>query len=247
MPPLTRVSVTLEVLVSAPVGEAMLVDHFPAGWTVIEAAGGSIDPAAHTVRWALGDVGQQASRSYTVLSPARTVPPTKYFFTLVLLAGETQISQGDPYRVIVTDPTFTTATSPVSVANTTLDGSDASVGGTTDAWVSTNDVESGGWHLTVSATDFVNDSDSGKKIPVGGFSIKLDDANVVTISGNTKPSSTATTSIALSTAPLKIASAASGQGIGQYEITPDFTLNVPAETFAGSYTAPVTVDMVTGP
>ncbi len=247
MPPLTTVSVALEVLVSAPVGEAILVDHFPAGWTVIEALGGSIDPVTRTVRWALGDVSQQASRTYIVMSPQRTVPPTKYFFATVLLSGETQISRDDPYMVLVSDPTFTTATSSITFANRNLDGGDGSVAGATGAWVSTNDTESGGWNLTVSSTDFENDSDPSRKISVGGFSIKLDDANVVTISGNTKPSSTATAWIALSGTPLKIASAAVGQGIGQYDITPDFTLNVPAETFAGSYTGTVTIDMVTGP
>ncbi|GAG22669.1 unnamed protein product, partial [marine sediment metagenome] len=56
-----------------------------------------------------------------------------------------------------------------------------------------------------------------------------------------------TTFTALSGTPLKIASAAAGDGRGVYDLTPDFRLTVPAESYAGSYTATVTVDTIKGP
>jgi hypothetical protein len=61
------------------------------------------------------------------------------------------------------------------------------------------------------------------------------------------PVSTRTSFAALSGSPLKIASAASGEGDGVYDLSPDFQLTVPAETCTGSYTATVTVDVTVGP
>ena len=37
------------------------------------------------------------------------------------------------------------------------------------------------------------------------------------------------------------------QGMGQYAFSPDFQLDVPASTFAGTYTATITVDIVSSP
>ncbi len=59
--------------------------------------------------------------------------------------------------------------------------------------------------------------------------------------------STQTTLATLSGSPLKIASAASGEGDGVYDLTPDFRLTVPAETYTGSYTATLTVAISAGP
>jgi hypothetical protein len=61
------------------------------------------------------------------------------------------------------------------------------------------------------------------------------------------PSSNQTTYTSLSESPLKLASAASGEGDGVYDLTPDFQLSIPAETFTGSYSATVTVAVATGP
>jgi len=52
---------------------------------------------------------------------------------------------------------------------------------------------------------------------------------------------------ALSGTALKIASVAVGEGNGVYDMTPDFRLTVPAETYAGDYAATVIVDISAGP
>lgn len=87
-----------------------------------------------------------------------------------------------------------------------------------------------------------------KTIAVSNFQIRLSDGNIVLVSGDTnKPVSTQTTFASLSGTPLKIASAAVAEGDGVYDLTPDFRLTVPAETYIGSYEATVTVTVSVGP
>ena len=106
--------------------------------------------------------------------------------------------------------------------------------------------ESGGWKVTVASTDF--SSAESKTIAVSDLEIRLLDANIVRVSGDINgPVSTQTTFAALSGTALKIASAAVGDGDGVYDVTPAFRLTVPAETYAGSYTATVTIAISAGP
>lgn len=140
--------------------------------------------------------------------------------------------------------TITTAT--ITFPEVTLGGSDQTVDGSTSAWQADAAGESGGWNVTVSSTDFTN-GDS-QTIAVSNFQVRLLDANIVWISGDVNgPVSTQATFTALSGTPLKIASAAVGDGNGVYDLTPDFRLTVPAESYVGSYTATVTVDITSGP
>lgn len=137
-------------------------------------------------------------------------------------------------------------TAAITFPEVTLGGSDQSVDGSTSAWRADAAGESGGWNVTVSSTDFSNAE--SKTIAVSNFEIRLLDANIVRVSGDPNgPASTQTTFAALSGTPLKIASAAVGDGDGVYDLTPDFRLTVPAESYAGSYTATVTVDIISGP
>ena len=137
-------------------------------------------------------------------------------------------------------------TAAITFPEVTLGGSDQTVDGSTSAWRADATGESGGWNVTVSSTDFGN-GDS-QTIAVSNFDIRLLDANIVRVSGDSNgPVSTQTTFAALSGTPLKIASAAVGDGDGVYDLTPDFRLTVPAESYAGSYTATVTVDITSGP
>jgi hypothetical protein len=129
----------------------------------------------------------------------------------------------------------------------TLDGDPHTVDGSTSAWRADAAGETGGWNVTVSSTDF--DNGSGKTIAVSNFKIRLLDANIVWVSGDdiNMPVSTQTTFTSLGGTGLKIASAAVGDGNGVYDMTPDFRLTVPAETYLGSYSATVTVSISAGP
>ena len=135
----------------------------------------------------------------------------------------------------------------ISFPGVTLDGDPHTVDGSTSAWRADAVGETGGWNVTVSSTDF--DNGSGKTIAVSNFQIRLLDANIAWVSGDdiNMPVSTQTTFTALSGTGLKIASAAVGDGNGVYDLTPDFRLTVPADTFAGDYTATATVDISAGP
>ena len=137
-------------------------------------------------------------------------------------------------------------TAAISFPNVTLDGDPHTVDGSTSAWRAAAVGENGGWNVTVASTDF--DNGSGKTVDVSNFEIRLLDTNIVWVSGDIdEPTSTQTTFTALSGTALKIASAADGDGNGVYDMTPDFRLTVPAETYAGNYTATVTVSISVGP
>jgi hypothetical protein len=140
---------------------------------------------------------------------------------------------------------ITTAT--ITFPEVTLDGTDQTIDGSTSAWQADATGEIGGWNVSVSSTDF--DNGAGKTIAISNFEIQLLDSNIVWVAGDSVnlPISTQTTYAALSGSALKIASAASGEGNGVYDMTPDFRLSVPAETWVGDYTATLTVSIVAGP
>jgi len=100
-----------------------------------------------------------------------------------------------------------------------------------------------GWNVTIASTNFTG----AGTIPVANFKCKQDQADIVTISGNTAPNSMVASFQSLSGTPLKLLQATGGGGMGTYDYTPDFQLTVPASTAAGSYTANVTVSINSGP
>ena len=137
-------------------------------------------------------------------------------------------------------------TAAITLPGVTLDGTDNTVDGSTSAWRADATGESGGWNVTVASTDF--SSAESKTIPVVKFKIRMQDANIEWVSGDTnKPVSTQPGFTSLSGTALMIASAVVGEGDGVYDLTPEFRLTVPAETYTGSYTATVTVAISAGP
>ena len=140
---------------------------------------------------------------------------------------------------------LTVTTAAVTFPAVTLDGTAQTVSGSTSAWRVDASGETGGWNLTVASTDFTAAS---KTIAVSNFTTRLLNSDIVVVSGDpTGPASTQTTFTSLSGTPLKIASAAVGDGDGVYDLTPGFELIVPAETYTGNYSATLTVDVVVGP
>ena len=140
---------------------------------------------------------------------------------------------------------LTVTTAAVTFPAVTLDGTPQTVSGSTSAWRVDATGETGGWNLTVVSTDFTA---ATRTIAVSNFTIRLLNSDIVVVPGDlTGPTSTQTTFTSLSGAPLKIASAAVGDGDGVYDLTPGFELTVPAETYAGDYSATLTVDVAVGP
>ncbi|MBI5290156.1 MAG: WxL domain-containing protein [Chloroflexi bacterium] len=125
-----------------------------------------------------------------------------------------------------------------------LSGADQTVLAAAAAWQAKDARGTGdGWNVTIASTNFTGAGTIG----VANFKCKQDQADIVTVSGNTAPNSMVTTFQSLSGTPLKLLQATGGAGMGTYDYTPDFQLTVPASTAAGSYTANVTVSINSGP
>jgi hypothetical protein len=142
---------------------------------------------------------------------------------------------------------ITISTVPITFPFTTLNGTDVTANTSGSTWQADGEGNPAPWHINVSSTDFTNAA--SKTIAVSNFEIRLLDANIVAVTGppNPKPSSTQTSFTPLSGTELKIATANAAQAVNLYDLTPDFRLTVPAETYTGDYSATVTITIVAGP
>ena len=133
----------------------------------------------------------------------------------------------------------------VTFSSVTLDGAPQLVAWSTNVWRVDANGETGGWNLTVAFTEFVAGS---RTIAVSNITTRLLDSDIVVVSGDTNgPVSTQTAFVPLSSTPLKIAAAATEDRNGVYDPTPGFELTIPAETYAGAYSATLTIDVAVGP
>ncbi len=112
--------------------------------------------------------------------------------------------------------------------------------------------------MTVTPTDVTGGTISiaqttkGKGIDISEsdqeFQIQLTEPNITYTEGNTKPVSSVTALTPISSiTPAKFIAAAVDTGMGTYTLAPNFLLEIPAETYAGDYTATFTVAIVSGP
>ncbi len=138
------------------------------------------------------------------------------------------------------------ATNPIAFGSVSLSGTDLTLDTQPAAWSATDARGSGaGWNVTLTSTDFTS---AGGTIAVANFKMRLVDANVVTVSGNTAPTSQTTGWQPLhNSIPLPLLSAALNAGRGTYDFTPDARLIVSAETAPGVYEAFMTVSVNSGP
>jgi hypothetical protein len=148
--------------------------------------------------------------------------------------------------VTISGGTLSVTAQSIGFGTVTLNGTDQTVfDGDATLWQAKDPTGTGsGWHVTIAAADF---SDGTHTIAASNFKAKLADATILTVAGNTAPASSLTAYTALSTTPQTFLSAAANQGMGTYTFVPDFSLDVAAETFAGTYTSTVTVAIVAGP
>ena len=103
-PPREWVEVTVFVETSDPIDDAVLSDIYPEGWIVADAGGGTVYGNQRTITWDIGELIGSASRTYTVLSPEKTIPPTQHYFQSTLTYDPCTMA-GDPWRVVIADPT----------------------------------------------------------------------------------------------------------------------------------------------
>lgn len=145
----------------------------------------------------------------------------------------------------------------VTFPSVTLDGTDKPPVAATAAPVLTLTDATGsgaGWNVAVVSTDFQHDTLASTTIPVANFSYAPTGGTITRVSGQgiTNPGGPAETGVAA--APLgtavKSVVANANFGRGRYTWSPaagSFTLGVPAETLAGSYTATMTFTISSGP
>ena len=79
------------------------------------------------------------------------------------------------------------------------------------------------------------------------FGITLVDGDVAVVAGNTQPVQTSGSLQNIGDATVKFLTAPTNTGMGSYTLDPDLTLEVRAETKAGTYTNTITVSIVSGP
>lgn len=132
----------------------------------------------------------------------------------------------------------------IPFGNVTQNGSNQIVPAAALVWNALDARGSGaGWNVSLTSTDFTGAGTIG----VANFKVQQLASKIITVSGNTAPSSQVLTFQPLGATPLKLLSAALNQGMGSYDYTPDFQLTVPASAVAGAYTANVTVAINSGP
>lgn len=175
---------------------------------------------------------------------------------VTVLAFAAAVAHGETATVEVTGGSLSLTAANVSFGQLALTGSDqtANSASTSNTWTAIDARGTGaGWNITVASTNFSNglEGASEKVIDITGsnskFKISIADSDVTTNSGNTKPTSSVTSATDLGSVALKVVSAAVDTGMGNYTIKPAFSVGIPADTYAGTYTATVTVTVATGP
>jgi hypothetical protein len=103
-----------------------------------------------------------------------------------------------------------------------------------------------GWNITAAASQFT--TGGGKTLPATATQVTgvADDASCAG-GGCNNPTNAVTWPVTLGAAAVKIYNAAAGTGKGTNVETGTFTVDVPSNAFAGTYTSTLTVSTVSGP
>lgn len=175
------------------------------------------------------------------------------FIALIVLAVTAFGVLAETATIDITGGSLSVTTAPIALSDVALTGTDttASSAATANTWTAVDPTGSGdGWNLTIESSDFTAGEHS-IDISEGdqNFTIQLLQDDVDVVNGNTDPVSQATAPMLIpdSGAPSKFLIAAVTTGMGTYTLTPSFVLEVPAETYAGAYSATVTVSINAGP
>ena len=129
-----------------------------------------------------------------------------------------------------------------ALADVTLDGTDQNATGVLGVVRVVDPRGTGqGWYVTLVSTNFEEVLDPSKTIPSGAGGFQVTAANVSNISGNGGVTGNAGN---LAPAALTVMDSPSPNGRGINEANPDLDLQVPAETYIGTYAATVTETLI---
>jgi len=132
----------------------------------------------------------------------------------------------------------------------TLDGTDQTVSYTLPLTLTDARGSGAGWNLTITSTLF--DDGSGHTLAAGASqigSVAVSCAGSGTCTNPTSSLSYPTTIPAAATAPaaVKFFNAAATTGMGKFTLTPTINVQIPGNSYAGSYTSTLTIAAVSGP
>jgi hypothetical protein len=102
-----------------------------------------------------------------------------------------------------------------------------------------------GWHVTISASDFTDGL--GHVIPNSNLSIAVDMDDISIKAGTGEPQPTSNEPITLDEDGQVFIFAESGSSTGKFTIRPHFSLEVPADTYVGTYNNNITITIISGP
>jgi len=126
----------------------------------------------------------------------------------------------------------------VNLTDVTLDGTDQNTTGSLGIFRVIDPRGTGtGWYLTLGSTDFEEVNNPAWTIPSDGSGFTVTNANLNTVSGN---GGVIADTGDLAPGALTILDSPSPLGRGINETNPDVQLQVPAETYVGTYAATVT-------
>jgi hypothetical protein len=131
-----------------------------------------------------------------------------------------------------------------STLSDTLDGTDQTVTYQPTLGVLDARGTGGGWNLSVSATTFSDGQ--GHTLAPGAVSA----VSQVCHTGSTCTQATSsgfTYPLTVTNTATKFFSAASNSGLGKVDVTPTFSVAIPGNAYAGSYSSTVTIAATTGP
>ena len=145
-----------------------------------------------------------------------------------------------------------TITTPGTInLSATLDGSDQVVVGA----LGSNRVKdpSGlgqGWQVQISGTTFTTGGATPHNLAADALSVT--GVSATKVAGKTPTNSVSygsgiTVPLGASPTPVKIYNATSDTGMGTFDLTPNVTLTVPADAYAGSYASNITLSVIAGP
>lgn len=178
------------------------------------------------------------------------------FAVMAVVALTAVVASAEDATVTITGGSLTSTAAAVSLTGVTLDGTDQTTDSpfTSNSWQIVDARGTGaGYCVSIDSTDFTS---GGYTIDVSSadqeFKITIDDANTVVNAGQSGadiPASQVASLTAITENPtaLNILSAAADKGMGDYTYKPAFQLEVRAETYAGSYTATMTITAGSGP
>ena len=106
--PSTRVDVQVGISAPVPLTSVTLNDFIPRAWAIADAGGGAlsaVNPDSQKIEWSLGNLatGTIVTKTYTLTSPARSIPAPQYQF-FSALANSNSKATSDPWSVTLEHP-----------------------------------------------------------------------------------------------------------------------------------------------